>query len=162
MRIARLALVAGVLICASPSAQALTVNKSVEVAGAPQKVWAEIGDFCAIQKWHPNVVSCVVTKDGEILVRTVTLKSKASFKEKLTNQDDLGYTYEAVETQLPVESLKSKFWAEAGANPDSTLISWEMDFEPKGNASPDQLTKLFDAVISEGFKGIQDKMGASQ
>jgi hypothetical protein len=35
-------------------------------------VWAKIGDFCGIGKWHPAIEKCVLSADGKL--RTLSLK----------------------------------------------------------------------------------------
>ena len=133
MRIMKLALATGfALLIASGSAYAITVKKRIEAPGLPPEIWAEVGAFCAIKKWHPAVAECEETKEGDVTFRTLTLKDGGKIKEKLTGTEDLAYTYEIVESPLPVKNYKSKLWLEVDDEPDRTVIYWQSDFDANG------------------------------
>ena len=75
MRMFKLALIAlAALVLGSASASAITVKKRIEAPGLPPEVWAEVGAFCAIEKWHPAVAKCEESKEGDATFRTLTLK----------------------------------------------------------------------------------------
>ncbi len=107
MRMMKLALATGfALLIGSGSAYAITVKKRIEAPGLPAEVWAVAGEtFCTIKEWHPAVAECAETKDGDVVFRTLTLKDGAKIKEKLTGTEDLSYSYEIVESPLPVKEL---------------------------------------------------------
>ena len=72
------------------------------VKGAPDAVWQKIGDFCAIKDWHPAVKGCVVSDEGGVTFRTLTLADGGSIKEKLLEKTATSYSYEIIESPLPV------------------------------------------------------------
>src|SRR4051812_648263 len=78
--------VALVLFGASGYAHAEVVSKSADIPASPQRVWALIGPFCAIQDWLPPVGTC--TQDGKSPpTRTlVTKDGKATFVELQTGR----------------------------------------------------------------------------
>ena len=88
-----------------------------------------VGEFCAIEKWHPAVAKCEESKEGDVTFRTLTLKDGGKIKEKLTGTEDLAYTYEIVESPLPVKNYKSKLWLEVDDEPDRSVIYWQSDFD---------------------------------
>ncbi len=155
MRISRLALatVFAVLI-GSGSAYAITVKKRIEAPGLPPEVWAEVGAFCAIEKWHPAVAKCEESKEGDVTFRTLTLKDGGKIKEKLTGTEDVAYTYEIVESPLPIKDYKSKLWLETDDEPDRTVIYWQSDFDANG-ASDDEAKKIITGILGDGVKGIK-------
>src|SRR5215468_6288517 len=137
MRIPKLALLSlAALLFASGSAFAITVKKRTEAPGLPPQIWAIVGDFCAIKTWHPAVADCVIEKDGDVVYRTITLKDGGKIKEKLTSKDDLSYSYEIVESPLPVKNYRSKLWLELDDEPDRTVIYWRSDFDANGASDP--------------------------
>src|SRR5262249_12379624 len=83
----------------------------------PRTRWAAAGEFCAIKDWHPLVAGCEETKDGADTFRILTLKDGGKIKEKLTDQGDTSYSYEIVESPLPVKNYKAKFWVEPDDEP---------------------------------------------
>jgi Polyketide cyclase / dehydrase and lipid transport len=155
MRMMRLALTTGVaLVIGSGSAYAITVKKRTEAPGLPPEIWGVVGDFCAIKDWHPAVADCVETKEGDVTFRTLTLQDGGKIKEKLTGTEDLAYTYEIVESPLPVKNYKSKLWLEVDDEPDRSVIYWQSDFDANG-ASDDDTKKTITSILADGVKGIK-------
>ena len=139
MRMMKLALVAlAALLFTGASASAITVKKRTEAPGLPPEIWKIVGDFCAIKTWHPVVADCVETK------------------EKLTGTEDLGYSYEIVESPLPVKNYKSKLWLEVDDEPDRSVIYWQSDFDANG-ASDDDAKKTITDIFAAGVKGIKQQ-----
>jgi len=155
MRMMKLALISlAALLLGSASASAITVKKRIEAPGLPPQVWEVVGHFCAIKTWHPAVADCVETKEGDVTFRTLTLKDGGKIKEKLTGTEDLSYTYEIVESPLPVKNYKSKLWLELDDEPDRTVIFWQSDFDANG-ASDDDAKAEITSILSDGVKGIK-------
>ena len=157
MGMMRLALATGLaLVIGTGSAYAITVKKRTEAPGLPPEIWAVVGDFCAIKDWHPAVAECVETKEGDATFRTLTLKDGGKIKEKLTGTEDTAYTYEIVESPLPIKNYKSKLWLEVDDEPDRSVILWQSDFDANG-ASDDDAKKIITGILTDGVKGIKQK-----
>ena len=157
MRIVKLSLAACLaILIGSTSAYAVTVKKRIEAPGLPAEVWAVSGSaFCQIKEWHPAVADCVESKDGDTVFRTLTLKDGGKIKEKLTGTEDLAYTYEIVESPLPVTNYSSKLWVEEDDEPDRTVIYWQSEFEPADGTSEDDAKKVITGILGDGVKGIK-------
>lgn len=152
MRMMQLALVTGLAaVVGSGSAYAVTVKKRIEAPGLPPEVWQVVGGFCAIKDWHPAVASCEETKEGDVTFRTLTLKDGGKIKEKLTGTEDVGYSYEIVESPLPVKNYKSKLWLEVDDEPDRTIIYC---FDANGK-SDEEAKKIITGILGDGVKGIK-------
>jgi Polyketide cyclase / dehydrase and lipid transport len=136
------------------SASAIEVKRRTEVPGEPQTIWSFAGDFCAIKDWHPLVADCQETKEGDVTYRTLTLKDGGKIKEKLTDKDDTSYSYEIVESPLPVKNYKAKFWVEPDDEPERTAVYWEAEFDANGASDEDARKKIFDVLVA-GMKGIK-------
>src|SRR5690349_678481 len=108
----------------------------------------------AIKDWHPAVASCEETKEGDVTFRTLTLKDGGKIKEKLTGTEDVGYTYEIIESPLPVKNYKSKLWLEVDDEPDRTVIYWQSDFDANGK-SDEEAKKVITGILTDGVKGIK-------
>jgi hypothetical protein len=151
----KLALATGLaLVIGSGSAYAITVKKRIEAPGLPPEIWEVVGGFCAIKSWHPAVAECEETKEGDVTFRTLTLKDGGKIKEKLTGTEDLAYSYEIVESPLPVKNYKSKLWLEVDDEPDRSVIYWQSDFDANG-ASDDDAKKTITGILGDGVKGIK-------
>ncbi len=100
------------LLIASGSAYAITVKKRIEAPGLPPEIWAIVGAFCADQGLASRGRRVRGKQRGRRDFRTLTLKDGGKIKEKLTGTEDLAYTYEIVESPLPIKNYKSKLWLE--------------------------------------------------
>ena len=133
MRVMKLALIAfAALLFGSAAASAITVKKRTEAPGLPPQIWEIVGDFCAIKTWHPVVEDCVQTKEGDVVFRTLSLKGGGTIKEKLTATEDNGYSYEIIESPLPVRNYNAKLWVEESEKSNRTVIHWDAEFDANG------------------------------
>src|SRR5919106_5389391 len=157
MRIMRLALATGVAIAiGSTSAHAITVKKRIEAPGNPPEVWEVAGEtFCTIKEWHPAVAECEETGEGDVTFRTLTLQDGGKIKEKLTGTEDLSYSYEIIESPLPVKNYSSKLWVEADDEEDRSVIFWQSEFDAADGTSDDDAKKLITGILGDGVKGIK-------
>jgi hypothetical protein len=147
---------AAFMLAAGPAA-ALEVSRHIETPGLPPAVWEFAGEFCAIKDWHPLVADCQETKEGDVTYRTLTLKDGGKIKEKLLESDDESYSYEIVESPLPVKNYTAKLSVEDGKHENRTMIEWSAEFEANG-ASDEDATKKINEIFSGGLKGIKRKM----
>jgi polyketide cyclase/dehydrase/lipid transport protein len=156
MRMIKLALFAGLaLVIGTGSASAITVKKRTEAPGLPPEIWKIVGEFCAIQQWHPAVAKCEETKEGDVTFRTLTLKDGGKIKEKLTGTEDLAYTYEIVGSPLPVKNYRSKLWLEVDDEPNRSVIYWQSDFDAADGKSDEEAEKTIKGILTDGVKGIK-------
>jgi hypothetical protein len=156
MRMMRLVLATGfALVIATGSAYAITVKKRTEAPGLSPEIWEVVGDFCAIKDWLPAVAACVETKEGDATFRTLTLKDGGKIKEKLTGTEDTAYTYEIVESPLPVKNYKSKLWLEVDDEPDRSVIYWQSEFDAADGTSDADAKKTITGILAAGVKGIK-------
>jgi len=133
MRKMKLALITTIVVLlGSASAYAVTIKKRIEAPGLPPQIWEHAGGFCAIKTWHPAVAQCLEEKDGDTVFRTLTLKDGGKIREKLTGTEDHSYTYEIVESPLPVKNYRAKLWVEVDDEPDRSVIYWQADFDSEG------------------------------
>src|SRR5450759_544153 len=92
------------LILTAVPASAVESSIKGSSAASADAVWAKIGDFCGIGKWHPAIEKCALSADGK--TRTLSLKGGGTIIEKLEKRDDAAhsYSYSIVEGPLPVAS----------------------------------------------------------
>jgi hypothetical protein len=143
------------------------VVKTVEIAAAPEAVWALIKDFASIGKWHPAVAK--VSAEGGNTVgatRTLTLKSGGEIKEVLTKYDDAGmtYSYEIPDVNIdvyPVNTYSSAITVQPAAGGHSTL-EWRAAFyrgytlnDPPEKYNDDAAVAAVDAVLTAGVNSIK-------
>ena len=164
MRMIKLVLAAGIaFVFASGSAYAIKVQQKAEATCDPADVWVIAGEsFCTIDSWHPAVAECEEIKDGDAVIRTLTLQDGGKIKEKLTGTEDLSYTYEITEGPLPVTNYSSKLWVEAGDKPGTSVIYWESEFDGANGTSDEEAEGIVTGILSDGVKGIAKNAEAAQ
>lgn len=143
------------LLVSASAAQAAEVKETAEVAAAPDKVWAAIGDFCGIGRWHPVIAKCELSDDKK--TRTLTTGDGGKLIETLDTWDDAGmsYTYRIQESPLPVQNYVSTL--KVTGSGDKSMIEWFSTFDPKG-ASEDEAKKVMSGIYQAGFEGIKKKL----
>ena len=95
-------------------------------------------------------------KEGDVVYRTLSLKGGGTIKEKLTATKDNGYSYEILESPLPVKNYKARLWLEVDDEPERSVILWQSDFDANG-ASDDDARKKITEIFAAGVKGIKQK-----
>ena len=143
-----------VLLFGNGSALGIEVDKKIEAPGVPAQIWEIAGDFCAIKAWNPLVADCKQTNEGDTVLRTLTAKNGATIKEKLVESDDTSYSYEIIESPLPVKNYNAKLWVEKSEKPNRTVIHWDAKFDVNG-ASDDAARKKINDILVAGLKGIK-------
>jgi hypothetical protein len=98
----------------------------------------------------------VEEKDGDVTYRILTLKDGGKIKQKLTATEDVSYSYEIIESPLPVENYKAKLRLEVDDEPDRSVLLWQAEFDPKG-ASEEDAKKLIADIFAAGLKGIKQQ-----
>ena len=156
MRVFKLTVIAlAATMAFSASAWATTVKKQRQMPGDPEDVWEIFGDFCAIKNWHPAVTDCQEVKEGGATYRNLTLKDGGKIKEKLTDTDDTGYSYEIVESPLPVKNYKATLEIEEDEDsPHRSEVEWEATFDANG-VSDEEATKAVADILEAGVKSIK-------
>jgi hypothetical protein len=142
----RTAVAAGAaLLMSGLAAHAIDTSAKASSKLSADAMWAKIGDFCGIGKWHPALEKCELSADGK--TRTLSLKGGGTIVEALVKWDAAGksYTYTIVSSPLPVANYSSTITVSAdGAG---SLLSWTGKYDAKG---------VPDAQAQEIIKGIYD------
>jgi hypothetical protein len=120
-------------------------------AASADAVWAKIGDFCGIQKWHPAVEKCALSADGKM--RTLSLKGGGTIVEKLEKRDEAArsYSYSIVESPLPVANYLSTI--SVAAQGAGSTITWSGKYDAKG-ASEADAKKTIDGIYQAGLDAL--------
>jgi hypothetical protein len=146
------------LVASSGSGYAIDVNKKIAAPGQMLVIWSMISEFCSIKDWHPAIADCKESKEGNDTLRVLTLKDNGgTIKEKLDGSDDTSYSYEILESPLPVKNYSAKFWVEPDErDPSRTVIHWDATFDANGK-SDDEVKKVISDIFLAGLKNIKQK-----
>ena len=155
MRMFELTLIALVaLFTWSAVAEAIEVKKRREAPGTPAAVWAVVGGFCAVKNWHPAVAECEEITEGGDTFRILTLSDGGKIKEKLTDKGATSYSYEIVESPLPVKNYTATLSVGEDDEPERVEILWVSKFDANG-ASDDDAAKIISGIFEDGVKAIK-------
>ncbi len=173
----RLNLLAGlVFILASPclahGPTPIKVDESVTITADPQKVWAVVGPFGGITKWHPDIKSVEAT-GGDTLggERTLTFQNNATLKESLDEFDSsaLKYSYRMLDPNLealPVSSY-SMTLAVRPASGGGSEVEWygrlyrgDTGNEPPDNLNDDAARQAVGNFLRHGLQALKAKLEA--
>ena len=158
MRILKLALATGfALLIASGSAYAITVKKRTEAPGLPPEIWAIAGAFCADQELASRGRRVRGKQRGRRCLPHPDAQGRRQDQgEADRHRGRLSYSYEIVESPLPIKNYKSKLWLETDDEPDRTVIYWQSDFDANG-ASDDEAKKIITGILSDGVSRASRK-----
>ena len=115
-------------------------------------VWAVIGDFNGLHKWHPGVADSRVEDGGRL--RHLTLRDGGFVVERLMQLDPARRlcTYGIIEGRLPIRAHSATL--QVVDNGHGSRVSWACEFESAG--PPDaELTKIFRQIFEAGLNNLQ-------
>ena len=136
------------------------VTQTVDITRTPDQVWAIVGDFDSIARWHPVIASSPADHGNEIgSKRTLTLKAEGAphFDEELVKYDAAARSYQykidKVDPKvLPVNNYNA--WFEVQDNPaGGSTIEWRAAFY-RGYMLNDPPPELNDAASSKAVAGV--------
>lgn len=148
----RTAAVAGAaLLMSGLTAQGLESNAKASSKLSADALWAKIGDFCGISKWHPAIEKCALSADGK--TRTLSLRGGGTVVEALVKMDPAArsYTYSIVNGPLPVANYTSTITV--AADGAGSTVTWVGKYDAKG-ASDADATKTINGVYDAGLKAL--------
>jgi len=154
-------ILAGLGLIGASGAQAIEVSRSALVDQPPAKVWAMIGDYGALDQWHPAVVKLELSGDAASgLYRTLTLPDDGTIKEKLIDRSDqdMSYSYSIESGVLPMANYVATLSVRpARHDPDMSVVQWSSSFDPTGTS--DKLVRdMIGGIYLMGFDSVVDKL----
>jgi Polyketide cyclase / dehydrase and lipid transport len=160
--------VVGMLGAASlANAASLAVGKKLELKVDPAKMkeerarlWTQFGGWCAIKDWHPAVVSCEESTEGDSKVRLLTLKDGGKIKEKLLDVKPNFYRYEILESPLPVKNYQAQFALTPDDDDEDEInFAWSAVFDPADGKTEKEAHDVIDGIFKAGLDNIKTMAG---
>ena len=150
-----------ILPAAAAVAADLSVRKTVNLKGSPEAVWSLIGDYCAIQKWHPAVTKCEIvsgTNNRAGAVRVLTLGDGATIREELLNYAAKArtYSYKILESPLPVRSYSATIAVLPGPSGGS-VVEWKSTFKAAPGADDATARTTIEGIYDAGLTNLSAK-----
>ncbi|MFD0936614.1 SRPBCC family protein, partial [Methylobacterium trifolii] len=144
--------------------RALEVSRSRDVGAPPAAVWAVIGAFCGIARWHPQVERCILSDDSEADGETVHIRGLVvkgglgTIVEAETARDEAGrsYSYSFVQGPLPVSAYNATLAVRP--NGAGSTVVWTATFDAAGMSEAEAKADI-EGVYDEGLAGIAKEVG---
>jgi hypothetical protein len=142
---------AAALLLSGLTAQALESSAKAASKLSADALWAKIGDFCGIAKWHPAIEKCELSADGK--TRTLSVRGGGTIVEALVKMDPAArsYTYAIVSGPLPVANYTSTI--SVAADGAGSTVTWAGKYDAKGASDADTI-KTIDGVYDAGLKAL--------
>ncbi|MBX9925890.1 MAG: SRPBCC family protein [Hyphomicrobiaceae bacterium] len=134
-------------------AGAVEVRQVTEIAAPPARVWAKVGDWCAIKDWHPAISGCSSEKKG---FRTLTLKDGGRIVEKQTKTGKFSYSYDIVDSPLPVKNYSATLTAKPDSN-GNTDLTWTAKFDAK-DKNDAEAEAVIKGIFEAGLKNVKSNV----
>ena len=139
------------------AAGALSVEREVTVDNSPETVWKLIGNFNALDVWHPAIVKSELKGNGTKVgaQRLLTLDNGATILEKLLSYSAAkkSYSYSIVKSPLPVANYTGTVTLTPTAE-GHTLLKWSSTFEAASGVSDEQATTVIGGVYDAGLAKV--------
>lgn len=143
----------------------INVKESITVDAPPAKVWQAIGDFDAIDRWHPAVESAEIIEgeNNEPGARRHLMLAGdgGTIDEELVARDDdrMSYSYRIVEGVLPVRNYSAEIAVEA-AHGNASRILWTGSFDAAEGVEDAKAQEVITGVYTGGLKNVKKMMQA--
>lgn len=131
--------ISSVTFACGPSPQKVT--KEVIIQATPDKVWAIVGDFSTMQKWHPSVLASTLEKkkDAEGVVvnyRTLTLLNGGIIVEKQREMQNetMKIGVVVMQSDMAVSNYSDAISVKPGLRNGEAVVTWVGRFNNKANA----------------------------
>mgnify|MGYP006269784471 CR=1 FL=1 len=125
--------------------ETVSVTRSVELPATPRDVWAVIGDFHAIDDWHPAIVSSRREQAGEFEYRHLTVSDGGEITEQLLGESGHSYHYRISHGPLPVEHYEATLTlTDTGSG---SRVTWSASFTPTAPDAEGVIASIFEAGL---------------
>lgn len=147
MKKIRLAVVAMSLMASSAMAgDWIDVKKSVILNAKPSAVWALVGSFNGIERWHPAVNESRQMGD----VRALSLGNGAVIVDQLleTKEEQRQYRYIVISAPLPIQDYEGV--VEVKPHGQKSQVIWRSRFQANG-VTQAEATDLISGIYQAGM-----------
>lgn len=123
-----------------------------------EAIWALIGDFGGLHRWHPQVRRLDLSWEGRI--RTLHYVDGSRVVERLEARNDkiYRYTYVLVDSSLPVQTCRSRL--EAKPVRGACKVTWSCDFEVIGDGQDEgEVKEALRIIYADGLGALATALG---
>ena len=134
------------------------VEKKTTLPASSKAVWALVGGFYAMDRWHPDVATSTMIGTGKQAgdVRVLTLHNNATIVEKLDAYDEKTMTlqYRILESPLPIENYTASLSVTSVKN-NMAEVTWKSSFNAAG-VSEEEAKQIISGIYSTGLQSLHE------
>jgi hypothetical protein len=106
----------------------LEVSQTRTISASPAAVWAVIGEFCDIRRWHRQARACALFHDEGQIVRSIDLRDIGTVVEVQLDRDEdaMTYSYTLVRSPWPVKQYRASLTVTPMGQ--GTVVVWRATF----------------------------------
>ena len=137
----------------------LTVKEEVKLQAKAQEVWEKIGQFGALDKWHPAVASTRLIGSGQDTgdARILTLGDGSKIMEVLVDYEQgKSYCYVIMTNRsgpLPVKAYHAELRIKSRGK--RSKVTWKASFDSKG-VDDEAAREAIRGVFQGGFSALEE------
>lgn len=138
-----------------------TKTRSVARLAAPAAaVWALIGPFQSLARWHPLVRRCRLGRQGRTKLRRIVLHDGRRIVNCETAREERRrlYSYGIVEAPVPVSGYSSTLKVRT-ESPTVCVVEWESAFVPLPGVDARAARRLVESLVRPGLDGLVSIFG---
>ncbi|QGY03553.1 SRPBCC family protein [Methylobacterium mesophilicum SR1.6/6] len=127
-RFAPFATAVSMTLLGSTAKPTLEVSQTRMISANPAAVWAVIGEFCDIRRWHRQARACALFHDEGQIGRNLDLRGIGTVVEIQLDRDEeaMTYSYGLVHSPWPVKQYRASLTVTPAA--DGTVVIWRATF----------------------------------
>lgn len=135
------------------------VSMSADLNASADTVWSTVGNFAALERWHPAVERSETEGSGVGSVRNLHLAGGGLLRERLEGFDASGRSlrYSIIDGPLPVQDYVSTL--QVSGDGGRSTVTWSGRFEPAG-ASEAEAVKVMEGIYKAGLDTLKTMFGA--
>lgn len=100
-------------------------------------------------------------EEGGDTYRILTLGDGGKIKEKLTEKGDTSYSYEIIESPLPVQNYAATLSVTEDDGDDIAEVEWTAEFDPADGVEEAKAVEVITGIFNDGVAGIGKKAEAA-
>ena len=137
-------------------AEQINVKEKIVINASSHAVWAIVGGFNALDRWHPDVAESMLIGTGKAAgdIRVLTLINNETIVERLDsyNEDAMNFQYRIIESPLPVKNYVASV-SVVSAGDHLTEVVWQSSFNAV-NLSKDEVRKIISGIYITGLSSL--------
>ena len=134
----------------------LKVEEKIVLNALPKAVWALVGGFKALDRWHPDVAESALIGTGKQAgdIRILTLNNSETIVEILDSYDEgaMVLQYRILESPLPVENYAASISVKS-KDGDLAEVIWQSSFNAV-NVSDDEVKQIISGIYLTGLDSL--------